>query len=279
MIPFDFIYCRPQTLTEAYEAFLQFQAEGKKPVYYAGGSEIIAMCRAKSIMPGAVIDIKQIPQCRPLALDQESLTLGAACTLNEVKESKLFPLLSLCCGRIADHTNQCKITLGGNLCGTIIYREASLPLLLSDASVTLLGNRGLSTIAFESVFSGSMQVNTGELIVQLHVPKWALQAPHFHVKRTAQEKIDYPLLSMAALSKDHAWRVAFSGVCPYPFRSTEMEAALNDRSVSIPERVKKALGLLPEPAYHDAKGSREYRMFVLENTLKAFLEEVDHGQA
>lgn len=273
MIPFDFIYCRPHTLTEARQAFDQLQSEGKNPVYYAGGSEIITLCRTGSIHPGAVIDIKRIPECLVLSTDQEGLHMGSACTLNQIKESKLFPLLTLSCGRIADHTNQCRITLGGNLCGTIIYRETSLPLLLADAAVTLLGSQGLHTVSFRNVFQGHMQLSPGEFIVQIHVPGWAMQAPYFHVKRTTNEKIDYPLVSMAAILKDNDLQVAFSGICSYPFRSPQMEAVLNDRSLSCAVRAEKAAQLLPEPASGNVEGSSEYRMFVFKNMVHALLED------
>jgi CO/xanthine dehydrogenase FAD-binding subunit len=278
MIPYDFLYCRPYTLEEAREAFLSLQADGKNPVYYAGGSETITMSRAGSIKPGAVIDIKAIPCCMLLSKDNEGLNIGSNCTLNQIKESRLFPLLALTCGRIADHTNQCRITLGGNLCGTIRYRETSLPMLLSDATITLYGKKGLYTVPFQSVFTSRMQLNPSEMIVQLHVPNWALQAPYFHVKRTANEKIDYPLVSMAAMIVNSNLRIAFSGICANPFRSLPMEAILNDRSLFYGERVEKAVKLLPEQALHDNKGSGEYRLFVLKNMLQSLLEDFRDGQ-
>lgn len=278
MIPFDFIYCRPDTLEEAFEAFGQLQRGGKDPIYYAGGSEIITMSRAGSIKPGAVIDIKRIQDCLLLSSDPEGLHIGSACTLNQIKEADLFPLLTCACGRIADHTNQCRITLGGNLCGTIMYREASLALLLCDATVTLFGRLGLRTVPFQSVFQGRMRLSPGEFMVQAHVPGWALEAAHFHVKRTASEKIDYPLVSMAAILQRKYLRTAFSGVCSYPFRSLSMEEALNDSSLSLTERVEKAEELLPEPAYSDVKGSGGYRMFVFRNMIRALLEDLADGQ-
>ncbi|MGI6497842.1 MAG: FAD binding domain-containing protein [Oscillospiraceae bacterium] len=170
-----------------------------------------------------------------------------------------------------DHT-------GGNVCGTIIYRETSLPLLLSDAAISLFGGRGLRTVPFQSVFQGRMKQSPDELIVQLHVPGWALGAPHFHVKRTTNEKIDYPLVSMAALVKDGKLRAAFSGVCPYPFRSAEMEAVFNDRTLSYADRADQATKLLPGPVYSDAEGSGEYRVFVFKNMVQALLQEVENGQ-
>ncbi len=277
MIPFDFSYCRPDSLKEAADAYAQLSVEGKSAVYYGGGSEIITLSRAGSIRPDAVIDIKHIPECGVLTIDGEALHIGAACTLNQVKESKLFPLLGLACGRIADHTNQCRITLGGNLCGTILYRETSLPLLLADASLTLYGPEGERTLAFQSVFAGRMQLKPGELIVQVHVPDWALHARHAHIKRTTNEKIDYPLVNVTALWKDNLLRAAFSGICPYPFRSGQIEAVLNDRAVPCRERAERAAGLLPEPPYGDAEGSGEYRSFVLKNTLCALLEDWENG--
>ncbi len=277
MIPFPFVYYRPDSRTEAAELFSTLQSQGKSAVYYAGGSEIISMCRTGSIHPDAVIDLKRIPECGLLSVDQGKLHMGSTCTLNQISESKRFPLMRLTCGRIADHTNQCRITLGGNLCGTILYRETSLPLLLSDAEVTLYGPEGERTVPFASVFRGRMQQKPGELIVQVHVPVWALSAQYFHVKKTANEKIDYPLVSVAALWKDDKLRVACSGICSSPFRSQPMEDALNQRTNAPETRAKKAAELLPEPAYADAEASGEYRLFVFENTLRELLEGWEYG--
>ncbi len=278
MIPFDFIYCRPSSLDEAIDAYSQLRREDKNPVYVAGATELITMCRAGSIRPGAVISIKSIPACMGLSMDGQGLNIGSACTLNEIKESKLFPLLGLVCGRIADHTNQCAITLGGNLCATIMYRETSLPLLLSDAAVTLFGEKGLRTVAFERVFQGHMELEPGEILVQVHVPGWALQARHFHVKRTRNEKIDYPLAGVAALWKDNFLRLALSGICAYPFRSSEIEDVLNERAISCSARAEKAVTLLPGTVPSDVEGTGAYKRFVLKNTLEALLEDWEHDK-
>jgi len=278
MIPFDFIYCRPAALAEAVDAYRQLQSEGKTPAYYGGGSEIITMCRSGAIRPGAVIDIKGIPECQALLEDGQGVHLGAALTLSRIKESRCFPLLGLAAGRIADHTNQCRITLGGNLCGAVIYRETSLPLLLADAEVTLFGPAGQRTVPLQSVFQGRLLPKPGEFMVQAHIPGWALQEPYAHIKRTAQEKIDYPLVTVTALRKDGALRAAFSGLCPYPFRSGQLEAVLNDRALSCRERAEQAAGLLPEPALINVEGSGAYRLFVLKNTLTALLEGWEHDQ-
>lgn len=276
MIPIDFIYVRPDSLGEAADVYSQMQTEGIIPVYYGGGSEIITMSRSGSISPGAVIDIKSIPECNAMELLPDKLIIGAANTLNMIKESKRFPLLGTACGRIADHTNQCRITLGGNLCGTIIYRETSLPLMLSDADVLLYGPAGARTCAFNTVFSRRMQLNSGEFVAQVHIPVWALGAHYIHVKRTAQEKIDYPLVNVTAIRKGDEIRAAFSGLCAFPFRSAEIERALNDRNLSVQARVDSVQAMLPEEAHTDVEGSGAYRLFVFKNIILNLLEEWDN---
>lgn len=273
MIPVNFVYMRPDCLSEAAVAFARMQKEGRAPFYYGGGSEIITMSRAGSISPGAVIDIKGIPECNALELTEDKLIIGAALTLNTIKESRLFPLLGTACGRVADHTNQCRITLGGNLCGTVIYRETSLPMMLCDAELLLYGPDGARICPFNSIFNRRMQLKEGELVVQLHVPAWALNLPYIHVKKTANEKIDYPLVNLTALRKGEEIRVAFSGLAPYPFRCPKVERILNDRLLSPKARINLVLSILSKQAQTNYEGSSAYRMFVLRNILEGLLEE------
>jgi CO/xanthine dehydrogenase FAD-binding subunit len=87
----------------------------------------------------------------------------------------------------------------------------------------MFGSQGLRTVPFQSVFHGRMRLKPSEVVVQVHVPGWALKAPLFHVKHTTNEKIDYPLVTAAALWKDGNMRIAFSGLCSYPFRSAKIE--------------------------------------------------------
>ena len=161
MIPFPFSYWRPKTLKEAADAYESMVSRGERPLYLGGGTEIITMGRVSSLVFDAVIDLKGIPELFGLKREESRLIIGAAQTLNSIACWNAFPLLTQCCARVADHTAQCKITLGGNLAGTIIYREAMLALMLSDAVAELYGPHGARTAKVYDLFSPNVILSPG----------------------------------------------------------------------------------------------------------------------
>lgn len=268
MIGKNFIYCRPESEQEAAYLYAKFDDEGKKVLYYGGGSEIITMCTAKSIAPDAVIDIKRIPSMKAIKDEDGCITFGAACTLEDIRMSGIFPLLGEAVGRIADHTNQCRITLGGNIAGTIIYKESVMPLLLTDANVTLYGPSGKRDACIHDVYNKRIQLLNGEFIIEVSVKKKYAHMPYTHIKKTFQDKIGYPAVTIMAISADGVMRFAYSGICSYPFRSIEMERALNNKEFPIKERITKAIALLPEPPRTDCEGSADYRLEIMQIALE-----------
>ena len=262
MIPFSFSYHQPDSVREAVELFHTLNSTGKQVLYYGGGTEIISMARANNIYTDAVIDIKGIPECNVLGMQNDDLILGSALTLTQISESQLFPLLGKSGGRVADHTIQGKITLGGNIGGTIIYREAVLPLLLADTQLVIAGRDGMRRVPIAEVFNERLHLEKGEFLVQAITKMEYTALPYVHVKKTKQDKIDYPLVTVAALKKGEQIRIALSGVCYYPFRSPMIEEDLNNTSIPIESRINNAINHVPGPIVSDTLGSADYRKFV-----------------
>lgn len=275
MITIDFEYYRPQSVHEAVAAFGNLDRQGKNPMYYGGGTEIISMGRMDNISTGAVIDIKAIPQCQVQEMQGDYLVIGAGITLTQIHEANLFPLLAQAGARVADHTVQNKITLGGNLCGTIIYREAVLPLLLADSEIIIAGPNGNRALPIGSIFDERMRLNRGEFIVQVRTHGSYLSRPYVHVKRTKQDKINYPLVTICAMQVDGSMRMAFSGVCDFPFRSGTMENELNNRALPPEQRADKSLNCLPAAIPSNIEGSEGYRRFILRQLITSVLTELE----
>lgn len=271
MIPRDFAYCRPTALQDAYDTFRSMSAANQETHYYAGGTEIITMSRLYSLHPQAVVDLKAIPECNVLERREGKLYFGASLTISQITEANLWPLLSEAAGRVADHSTRCKITLGGNFCGRIPYREAMLPFLLAEAELVIWGKDGLRRAPIRSVLDKYLRLEPGEFVVQAIVDEEYAKKPYMHEKRTRLDWVDYPLLTVSAINVDGGIRMAFSGICPFPFRSAAIEEALNERGASHGRRIDKALTLLPEPVVGDVHGLPEYRMFVFRNTVRDIL--------
>ncbi|WP_353097489.1 FAD binding domain-containing protein [Tissierella praeacuta] len=275
MIPFDFEYYKPDTIEDAIKLFKELELSEKNPIYYGGGTEFISMARMFNRYTGAVIDIKGISECNVFEFKNDNLIIGSAVTLTKIAEENPFPLLTLTVKRIADHTIQDKITLGGNLIGTIIYKEAILPLLLCNSEIVIQSSVCKKTVKAMDLYNEKLQLADDEILVQVIIDKKFLQLPYSHVKRTKNEKIDYPLITMTSLKDNERISVAFSGLCKHPFRSIEIEEILNDRSISKDKRIRKVINIIPYEILHDISGSSEYRKFVLYGMLYELLNKFE----
>lgn len=285
MIAKDFKYVAPKTMDEAIREYDNLTGSGMTARYYAGGTEIITLARLRQLSMDAVIDIKQIEAT--MAIDNEQLgqghlILGANLTLSQITDHPMisteFPLLQTTVNEIADKTARNKITLGGNLCGHIFYREAVLPLLVCDSKLRIAGPNGRREINIHKMFHKEMKLQPGEFIVQTVTNRPARCAPFLHIKRRKMGQVGYPIVTAAAIRLNGRIRVALSGVCPFPFRSSAIETALNRKNVNVQGRIKQAIQIIPEDLIlDDYEASRSYRIFVLETVLTEILNKLGDG--
>lgn len=275
MIAFDFEYYKPSSIAEAIETFNMFREQRKNALFISGGTEFITFARVNKLSTNAVIDIKGIPECNVLEVRGDQLVIGAAVSLNKITDSKLFPLLGQTVKKIADHTSRNKITIGGNMNSELIYREGVLPLLLVDAKVKITKGSDEEIVLLNTVFNKDMKLSSGDFLLQILIDTTYTDLPYVSIKRTKISKVGYPVVSVAAIVKGKRIRVAFSGVCNYPFRSDLIEEILNDSSLPIPEKVEKVVAHLSSEIVDDILGSREYRAFVLKNVLLDTMNELE----
>lgn len=275
MIAFNFEYYKPDSLDEAVKLYRKLSESGKEPLYYSGGTEIITMARRNDLVTKAVIDIKGIPECNVFEVKGNQLIIGAAVTLNNIAENKLIPFLSETSDFPADHTSRNKITVGGNICGKIMYKEAVLGHLIGDSNTIIYGEKGKRVVPIMKTFNQRLQLKKGELLFQLATEMSYSTLPYISVKKTKQGKMQYPLISMAAIKKNNNIQMAFSGVCSFPFRSVEMEEYVNNKTIIKEQRIEQAISHLPAPIFGNIQGSSEYKKFVLRNLLEYTLETLD----
>jgi CO/xanthine dehydrogenase FAD-binding subunit len=271
VIPFNFLYHRPASLAEAVAAYAQADRDGRKPAYLAGATEITTFCRTGRMQPGALVDLKHIPECRARGADGNDLVYGAALTLNEVIEDGSFPLLRQA-SVIVDHTVRNRLTLGGNIAGMLPYREAVLPLLLADAAARLAGPAGERAVPLAEVFSERLLLAPGEMLAQIRVPKAMASRPWFYRRRVRKGRFDYPLVTACFLQAGGALRMAISGALGFPLRCVQAEQALNDRAISRAKRPAAVVAAIPHRILEDMRASAAYRRMLLERCVGEALE-------
>jgi CO/xanthine dehydrogenase FAD-binding subunit len=272
MISFNFDYYEPDSIDEAVEAFKYLDSIGKQPLYYNGGTEIITFARRNSLHTGGVIDIKKIPECNVLVLNHDYIMIGSSVTLSQIADSNYYPLLGSVSREIADRTARNKITIGGNICGRIQFREAVLPLLISDCFVVTAGINGIKTYHLNNVFDGKLKLELGEFLVQIIVPAEYMSLPGINIKRRRQATVGYPLVSIAAVRRNEQIRFAISGITSFPFRAIEMEEEVNKQGIPKNIRIKNAINRIPYPVKDDLFGSAEYRKLLLQNALSEIID-------
>jgi len=259
VIHFDVVYYRPESVAEAVAAFEEARERGLDPLYLAGGTEITTFSRQGKIRPGALIDLKKIPECNLLDTRGEELVLGAALPLNRVIEAGVFPLLSQTAACIADYTTRNRLSLGGNIAGRLPYREAVLPFLACDARFVFAGPNGTRTVDCEEAFAEHLRAQAGEFLLQILVENRYLTSPFFHRRRERGGRIDYPLVTLVLLRTGREIRCAVSGLCSAPRRIGEIEALLSDRTRPAGERAAAAIDAFPVAIRSDFRASADYR--------------------
>jgi CO/xanthine dehydrogenase FAD-binding subunit len=275
VLAFDLEYFKPKTIEEAIECFFLLKKENKRVIYYSGGTEILTLGRLNLLQMDAVIDIKAISECLEFNFKHNQLAAGAALSLTRIEEGNYFPLLSTVAKEVADHTARNKITLGGNICGQIFYREAVLPFLLCDSDVVIAGEDGKETVSIHQIFNGAFRLEEGQFLIQLLTDQKYITMPFVSLKKRQQWETGYPLITVSSIKADNRLRFAFSGLCSFPFRSTEMEDALNQANKPLHIRIQQAIDHIPAQVLDDIEGSREYRLFVLRNTLEEIVAELE----
>ena len=271
MISYDIVYLRPDSVAEAVDAWQQASAEGLQPAFLGGGTELLTAARENRSRPGALIDLKRIDELGAIAQTDEALRCGSSVTLSRLCQQSGFRLLAQTAARVADRTVRNSITLGGNVCGMLPYREALLPFLVADGTASIAGPDGTRSEPLSRVFNKRLRLQPGELLVSLAAPTSVVRAASFYRRRERDGRIDYPLLTLCAVAADNTLRIAVSGVFAYPLRSSEAESALQAAGGDSVTRAAAFVEALGEGVRGDMRAAADYRRELL---LQAVAESV-----
>ncbi|MCH4890098.1 hypothetical protein EZV73_21135 [Acidaminobacter sp. JC074] len=260
MINFDFDYYKASDLKSAYDLYKDLTGKGKKVFYYAGGTELITSFRKGTIKADALIDIKDIEGIKTIRCEEE-VVLGGCLTLNEIIETHNIDILKEVLIHIGDHTVRNAITIGGNICGRLPYKEAILPLLALDADIVTYGEQGLREVKLRDLFDKRLKLSPGEILYQI---KYLNKRITYGMKRyTETTSVDYPIVHVF-VRNDSEKSVAVSGYCSYPLFKVFSNESL--------EGIK---GDFESFGKDDKRASKAYKKHLFEEALDSIFREME----
>jgi len=207
-----------------------------------------------------------------LGVEEGRAVFGSALSLSEIVDSKAFPLLDRTCLGIADRTVRNRLTLGGNVCGRLPYREAILPFLLCEGEALIAEEKSTRWVPLKAIFDKRLKLAPGELLVQMAVPKEALELPHSVVRKTKGGRIAYPIVSAAGVKAKGAIRIALSGAFAYPALLGSTSSF--EEGVGATSPFVELIEPLAASFISDVWASSDYRRLLAELSVAQIFEEL-----
>jgi carbon-monoxide dehydrogenase medium subunit len=169
----DMKYEAPETL-DAAVALLSGE-EGVARLL-AGGTDLLVQLRSGLVEPDLVVDVKRIPELRPIAAEDGGFRIGAAVSGAEIGEHAglraAWPGVVEAAELIGSTQIQGRASLGGNLCNASPAAD-SVPALMAAAAVaTVAGPEGNREVPVEEIATGpgTTSLAKGEIVASIFLP-------------------------------------------------------------------------------------------------------------
>src|SRR5262245_46342186 len=228
----EFDYYRASSIAEASE-LLQKNPGAK---LLAGGHSLIPLLKLRLAAPAAVVDIGRISELRGIAVDGETIRVGALTTHAELSGSPELhdkcPILAEAARQIGDPCVRNRGTIGGNVAHADPASDLPTVLTALQATFVVSGPAGARRVGASDFFQGMMATAVGDHDVLTSIEITARPGKH----GTAYVKFSHPasryaVIGVAAIvtvggGVCTAASVAIGGLVPKPVRAPSVERAI-----------------------------------------------------
>jgi xanthine dehydrogenase small subunit len=267
---------KPASLEEA----VRLRAGHPDATILAGGTDLGVAWNKRLRDVGTLIFLSDVAELKESSIKDDTWTIGAATTINEIEETCKSVLPAYC--QILDRFGSPQIknagTLGGNLANGSPVGDTMPGLFVLDAEVEVVGPLGSRRVNINQFYTGYRKtvLAANELIRRVIVP---LPGPdELFGTYKVSKRFDLDISSFAAAVWMHvengivrAARIAFGGVAPTIVRLPRTEAWLSERPFT--ESTLRAAGRIARDEItpiSDVRGSAKYRLLLAENSLLKF---------
>ncbi len=247
---YEFNYKTPASVSDAAD-MLSASEDGQ---LLAGGHTLLPTMKQRLAAPSDLIDLSGVSELRGIAVDGDSVTVGAMTTHAEVANSEdvqsAIPALADLAERIGDPQVRNRGTIGGSIANN--DPAADYPAALVGLGATV--NTNQRSISADDFFVGLFEtaLNEGEIVTSVTFPAPS-RAAYCKFPNPASR---YAIVGVFVSEGSDGVRVAVTGAGGSVFRVAEMESALTDSfSSSSVENLK----ISDADLNSDIHASAEYR--------------------
>ena len=233
-----FTYQRPTTLAEAFNA----RESEVNYRFVAGGSDIFLLLKKNIITPDRLISLRAIDELKGIRQVDNHVFIGSGTTIRELEKSRIieenFPALQDAALNLASPQIRNVATLGGNIVNASPGADTAAPLLIYNASVTIV-NTELSerVVPLTDFFKGPKQVylETDEIVkgFTLDIPPAGSGSIYLKfMKRKAMDLANVGVGVMLTFADDGSCadiRIGLATVAPTPIRALKTETFLKGK--------------------------------------------------
>ncbi len=274
----------PSRLTAAYELL----ADGTGPPWrpLAGGTDLMVQVTGEiGERPERILDIWGLDELRGIAIDGDTLSIGALTTYTELRHSALVadvvPALAAAAATIGAAQIQNRGTIGGNVVNASPAGD-TLPVLLAVGAEMVLGSASGERVVAADDFWPSYRTTArrdDELLLRMRIPILDDRQVRFRKVGTRRaQAISKVVMALAWRSRDgDPWtdvRLALGSVAATTVRARATEAAIEgrqpDRQTADAATAALIEGIVP---IDDVRSTADYRRAVAGRVLHRLIRD------
>jgi CO/xanthine dehydrogenase FAD-binding subunit len=252
----------------------------------AGGTELMVAHAAGRLNAAKLISLWGLAELEFIRVSDECISIGGGVTFGQIRRHAIiaadFPLLSRAATWIGSIANQNRATIAGNIVNGSPAADAPPALLVYDAEIEVISQRGSRRLPYADFHLGYKQslLMPDELVLALHLPRrFANHAQYLRKVGTRKAMAITKVALAATATVDDGTiteiRLAAASVADRPLRLNATETALLGRSLSPETRHAARTALLGEVLpIDDIRSTAAYRKHVAANLLDEFLNEL-----
>jgi carbon-monoxide dehydrogenase medium subunit len=271
-----FDYRRVGSLGEAFSTLQQYGEDAK---LLAGGQSLLPALNLRLLSPVILIDINNLQELQGIALDGNTLRIGALTRHAEIERNSLIakhaPLLSEAARHVAHPAIRNRGTIGGSLANADPASEFPACMVALEAKIVLASAASERRVAAEDFFTGIYEtaIAPGEILSAVEIPVAAASQRHVFLE-LARRLGDYALVGLAcrATITDELFddfRPVFFAAGPRPILARSAAARLIGRPINaaVLDEAVAALGDELEPS-DDLQASAAMRVHLARTLLR-----------